>query len=83
MTNVGAAANALDRRQTRQANRPAPWITGAALLVAALALLPLASIIGVTLQTPWPMIVAMVMRPRVGELLTNTVLLIEIGRAHV
>ena len=76
MTNVGAAANALDRRQTRQANRPAPWITGAALLVAALALLPLASIIGVTLQTPWPMIVAMVMRPRVGELLTNTVLLI-------
>ena len=38
MTNVGAAANAIGRRQTRQANRPAPWIIGTALLVAALAL---------------------------------------------
>jgi iron(III) transport system permease protein len=76
MSNVGAATAATGRRQIRQTNRPASWIVGAAMFVAALSILPLASIVSVTLQTPWPTIVALVVRPRVGELLTNTVLLI-------
>jgi iron(III) transport system permease protein len=62
--------------RSRSAGRPAHWIVGAAVLIAALAILPLASVVGVTIETPWPTIVAMIVRPRVGELLTNTILLV-------
>ena len=60
------------------ANRPPRWIVSAAVLVAALAILPLASIVDVTVETPWSTIVAMIVRPRVGELLTNTILLVAL-----
>ena len=60
------------------ANRPPRWIVSAAVLVAALAILPLASVIGVTLETPWPTMIAMIVRPRVGQLLTNTILLVAL-----
>src|SRR5690349_5305101 len=59
-------------------HRPPPWITASAVVVAAAALLPLAFVIGVTLNTPWSTIVELIVRPRVGELLVNTVLLIAL-----
>jgi iron(III) transport system permease protein len=46
-----------------------------ATLVALLALLPLGFVIWVTLQTGWQLAYALIVRPRVGELLTNVALL--------
>ncbi len=50
----------------------------AALLVSLIALLPLAFVLLVAIQTGWATIYTLVFRPRVGELLANTVLLIVI-----
>lgn len=46
-----------------------------AALVSALALLPLGFIIWITIQTGWQTAYALIVRPRVGELLTNVALL--------
>ncbi len=54
----------------------APGIAGAALLVSATALLPLGFVGWVAVQTGWATLSALVFRPRVGELLVNTVLLV-------
>jgi len=51
-------------------------VVGLSVLVSLLALLPLMFVIGVSLQTGWATIVALVFRPRVAELLINTVLLV-------
>jgi iron(III) transport system permease protein len=59
-----------------RARRPLPWITAAADLVSALALVPLAFIIWIAIQTGWATTWALVVRPRVGELLVNTALLV-------
>ncbi|WP_167514714.1 ABC transporter permease [Mesorhizobium intechi] len=56
--------------------RVARWLVTAAVLVALLALLPLAFIIWVAVQTGWETVSALVFRPRVGELLVNTTLLV-------
>ncbi|ANI60407.1 iron ABC transporter permease [Pseudomonas sp. GR 6-02] len=45
-------------------------------LMSLLALLPIAFVIGVSVQTGWATLVTLVWRPRVGELLINTVLLV-------
>jgi iron(III) transport system permease protein len=47
-----------------------------ALLVSLFALLPLGFIVWVAIQTGWTTVSALVFRPRVGELLVNTVLLV-------
>ncbi|MBE7159150.1 MAG: iron ABC transporter permease, partial [Rhodospirillales bacterium] len=52
------------------------WIVGAALLISLMTLLPLGFILFVAWQSGWQTIVAMVLRPRVGELLINTLLLV-------
>lgn len=52
-----------------------PWMSGLALLVTLLALLPLGFIAGVAFQTGWATASALIFRPRVGELLVNTLLL--------
>ncbi|WP_285727954.1 ABC transporter permease [Psychromicrobium xiongbiense] len=49
-----------------------------AVLVSALSLLPLGFVVVGTVSTGWDTAVAMVLRPRVGELLSNTLLLILI-----
>ena len=49
---------------------------GSALLVTAFALLPLAFIAWVTMETGWTAAAALIFRPRVGELLINTILLV-------
>jgi iron(III) transport system permease protein len=56
-----------------------PWRRVGHRLVCAgfvLALLPIAFVVGVYLQTGWSTLVPLVFRPRVGELLVNTVLLV-------
>lgn len=47
-----------------------------ALLLAALALVPMVFVAWVTLHTPWATIMALVFRPRVAELLLNTLMLV-------
>ncbi|MGN6537538.1 MAG: ABC transporter permease, partial [Mesorhizobium sp.] len=59
-----------------RARRPLHWITAAAVLVSALALVPLAFIIWIAIQTGWATTWALAVRPRVGELLVNTALLV-------
>ncbi|NBF08097.1 ABC transporter permease [Pseudomonas sp. Fl4BN1] len=54
----------------------APWLMGAALLVSLLALLPLGFVVGISIQTGWATIAQLVLRPRVAELLYNTLLLL-------
>src|SRR3954449_4104281 len=62
------------RRKARR--RAARWLVVAAIFVSLLALLPLAFIIWTAVQTGWETVSALVFRPRVGELLVNTVLLV-------
>ena len=56
--------------------RPLSWIAVVAAFVSLFALLPLGFVIWVTVQTGWETVAALVFRPRVGELLVNTVLLV-------
>lgn len=63
-------------RRRSPGSRSASWLLGAALLVSLLALLPLGFVVGVSIQTGWATIVQLVFRPRVAELLGNTLLLL-------
>jgi iron(III) transport system permease protein len=51
-------------------------VGGAALVVSLLALLPLGFVLWVGVQTGWDTASALIFRPRVGELLVNTALLV-------
>jgi len=60
--------------------RPAlAWLTSAAILVSLLALLPLAFTSWAAIRTGWDTAAALIFRPRVGELLVNTTLLIALA----
>ncbi|MDB5812474.1 MAG: iron transporter permease [Betaproteobacteria bacterium] len=72
---IAEFTRALPLRAVRHGRKPPAWLVAAAVLVSAASLLPLAFVVGVTLQTGWPTVVALVLRPRVGELLVNTLLL--------
>ena len=65
-----AGARRLRRRE------PVSWIALAALLVSLLSLLPLGFVAWVAWQAGWEATSALVFRPRVGELLVNTALLV-------
>lgn len=56
--------------------RSFPLITLTAIIISILALLPLAFVIFIAIQTGWTTVIELVFRPRVGELLVNTVLLV-------
>ncbi|ANI00952.1 iron ABC transporter permease [Pseudomonas koreensis] len=62
----------------RLGGRGGSWVVTSAVLVSLLSLLPIAFVIGVSWYTGWATIEAMIFRPRVGELLINTVLLVLI-----
>src|SRR5690606_20332821 len=68
------------RRRSRGVfvGRGGAWVIGLSVLVSLLALLPIAFVIGVSVQTGWTTLLALVFRPRVGELFINTVLLVLI-----
>ena len=55
---------------------PGAAITATAVLVSLFSLIPLGFVAVVTVQTGWPTASALLFRPRVGELLLNTVLLV-------
>ncbi|EJM19024.1 ABC-type Fe3+ transport system, permease component [Pseudomonas sp. GM21] len=79
----GGVATALPsnlRRRSRGlfAGRGGAWVIGLSVLVSLLSLLPIAFVIGVSIQTGWAAMVPLVFRPRVAELLINTVLLVVI-----
>src|SRR4051794_29618336 len=67
-------------RRPRAGARPTavPWMTIAAVLISAATLVPLGFIVVVTLKTGWVTASSLVLRPRVGELLVNTVLLVAL-----
>jgi iron(III) transport system permease protein len=52
------------------------WIAGAAILVTLAALLPLAFVVWMGIESGWATASALIFRPRVGELLVNTSLLV-------
>lgn len=54
------------------------WVAAAAVLVSLLALLPLGFVIWMAVQAGWDTVYTLVFRPRVGELLVNTVLLVAV-----
>lgn len=62
-------------RRKRIASAPS-WVLATAILMALLALLPLGFVIWATVQTGFETASRLIVRPRVGELLLNTVLLI-------
>ncbi len=65
------------RRHRRRAAHPA--IIAAALIVAALALLPVGFVVFVLVQSGWETAAALIFRPRVGELFAATVLLVMLA----
>lgn len=70
-------------RRSRAFRRTRRWpalsgMSAAALLVSMVALLPLGFVVAVAIQSGWTTIVTLVFRPRVGELLVNTILLVAI-----
>ncbi|PTT31623.1 iron ABC transporter permease [Pseudomonas sp. HMWF021] len=72
-----AAANPLHPPRA-VSGRGGSWVVTSAVLVSLLSLLPIAFVIGVSWYTGWATIETLVFRPRVGELLVNTVLLVLI-----
>ncbi|WP_145483806.1 ABC transporter permease [Yersinia aldovae] len=79
MANISTDTAAFSGRNTtfRQHNhRPATGMVVIAILLSLVALLPLVFVIGIAIDTGWSTVKAMVFRPRVGELLTNTALLV-------
>jgi iron(III) transport system permease protein len=76
---VVSASPAQRSRATRALNgRGGSWVVVLAIIVSLLSLLPIGFVIGVSWYTGWATIEAMVFRPRVAELLINTVLLVLI-----
>ena len=73
---AGVIAAAPLRNQRRRGTPRASALTAAALLVAALSLLPLAFVAVAAYDAGWATATALLLRPRVGELLVNTVLLV-------
>lgn len=64
-----------ERPRRRRVSRPFRAVFGLTIVVALFALIPLAFILWVAVQTGWETAVALVVRPRVAELLVNTLLL--------
>lgn len=76
---IAAAPSAHLSRRTRALNgRGSPWVVVLAIAVSLLSLVPIGFVIGVSWYTGWATIEALVFRPRVAELLINTVLLVLI-----
>lgn len=62
-------------RRTHRSGRARAWLLASAVVVSAVALLPLGFVLWVTYDIGWETASALVFRGRVGELLVNTVLL--------
>ena len=71
-TTATARAHKLTRHRRAAAH---PAVVAAALVVAALALIPAGFVVWVLVQSGWDTAVAMIVRPKVGEIFLSTVLL--------
>ncbi len=78
MSNLSTHAAQTARRYSVVPRHPRPGaiVVASAVLLSLLALLPLGFVIGVAFETGWQMVKALVFRPRVAELLLNTLLLV-------
>lgn len=79
MSNISTdvAQAALSKTTARQySHRPGTGVVVVAIILSLLSLLPLGFVIGIAIDTGWSTVKALVFRPRVGELLINTVLLV-------
>src|SRR5476649_2201322 len=78
MSNVSIAARAAPAPAAgrRAGHRPGTLMVLMALTLSLLALMPLGFVASVAINTGWPTVKALVFRPRVGELLLNTGLLV-------
>ncbi|MGO2542131.1 MAG: ABC transporter permease [Specibacter sp.] len=75
----GPGAKNSPKQAGGRGTRLGPWpVVVLCLLIAAFSLLPLGFVVVATANTGWDSIVALVFRPRVGELLLNTVSLVLI-----
>lgn len=83
-TAPGLGANSLAKRNLAKwaggrGSRLGPWpVVVLCLVIAAFSLLPLGFVVVATASTGWDTVVTLVFRPRVGELLLNTLLLVLI-----
>ena len=62
----------------RRTRNPMPWMVPLAVIIALMTLLPLGFVLWITVQTGWNTAIVLIFRPRIGELLLNTVLLVAI-----
>ncbi|RTF22559.1 iron ABC transporter permease, partial [Serratia marcescens] len=78
MSNLSTHAAQTARRYSvvPRHQRPGAIVVASAVLLSLLALLPLGFVIGVAFETGWQTVKALVFRPRVAELLLNTLLLV-------
>lgn len=78
MSNLSTHAAQTARRYSVVPRHPRPGaiVVVSAVLLSLLALLPLGFVIGVAVETGWQTVKALVFRPRVAELLLNTLLLV-------
>lgn len=60
-------------------SRPPFVLAGAAALIAAVMLVPIGFVVVVAVQTGWDVLAPLIFRPRVGELLLNTVLIVVLA----
>jgi iron(III) transport system permease protein len=64
------------RARRSNGKHPPLWISSSAIMLSLLALLPLGFILVIAFQTGWATVSELVFRPRVAELLVNTLLLV-------
>lgn len=67
------------RRGTTATSRPSVLLVIVSVLIAALTLIPVGFVVVAVAQTGWDVLGPLIFRPKVGELLVNTVLLVVIG----
>ncbi len=72
---TGAATQVAPLALRGRQRRGGVWLVAVSVVISLLALLPLIFVAGVSVQQGWQSIVTLLVRPRVGELLLNTLLL--------
>ncbi|QYF75204.1 iron ABC transporter permease [Cryobacterium sp. PAMC25264] len=67
------------RRIANPGSRPSPLLLALVCAIALTVLVPVGFVVSVVAQVGWPTLAPLIFRPKVGELLVNSVLLVAIG----